>query len=154
TWGDFVRVLPLSDTLPFHRFIGAVHLAAILLIGLGGEWIWRRLGFLSDRGRGAILALVVLVVLIPALRERRAFYALDTQAIERTLRALETDGDARAILASVRGRPPGRSYAGRGSAWGKETSVGDLRFDDLLTFERIASVNPDHRDNTLGADVV
>ena len=43
TLGPIVDLLPMHDGLLLHRFIGAVTLAAILLMGIGGAVIWQRL---------------------------------------------------------------------------------------------------------------
>jgi hypothetical protein len=138
-----------------HRFSGSVHLAAILLIGLGVEWIWGLLAPLGPRWRPVVLALLVLALLVPAFRERRAYYTLNTQAMERTQKLLqEADPDIRTILAALRAQPPGRTHAGLRANWGGELRVGDLRFYDLLTFNRIPSVSPPYSSISLNADFV
>ena len=40
TLGSLVDLLPLHETLYIHRFVGGVHLAGIVLIGLGAGWLW------------------------------------------------------------------------------------------------------------------
>jgi hypothetical protein len=158
-------VLPLHDGLLIHRFIGSLDVAAILLIGVGGEWLYLNFQFLmlnfkfkvqnSTFNVPSVIAAVLLVVfLVPALRERREFYSLNRQWIERTRRALTADEDSRAIVAAVNELPPGRVYAGLRANWGKELAFGDVHFYDLLTFNRVPAVSPPYSDMSLNADLI
>ena len=154
TWGRLADLLPMHEGLLFHRFIGGVHLAAILLLGLGGEWIWRQSAPLSERRRAVTTGLILIALLVPALRERREYYGLNTQWMQRTRKALEADQDARAILSALRELPPGRTYAGLRGNWGKELKFGDIHFYDLLTFHRIAAASPPYQSLSLNADLI
>lgn len=154
TWGSVVDLLPMHEGLLLHRFIGGVHLAAILLIGLGGEWIWRQSTLLSGRWGATIAGVFLLLLIAPALGERWSYYALNTQWMNRTSKALETDEDARTILSALRELPPGRTYAGLRANWGKELQFGDLHFYDLLTFHRIAAASPPYQSLSLNADLI
>jgi len=152
TWGTLADLLPMGGVLHFLRFAGGVHLGAILLIGLGGEWIWRQLASLPERWRAVTLGVVVLGLIVPALRERQSHYALNRQLMERTSKALDADEDARTILSALRELPPGRTYAGLRANWGKEMKFGDLHFYDLLTFNRIVAILPPYQGHSLNAD--
>lgn len=154
TWGGVADLLPMHEGLLLHRFIGGVHLAAILLIGLGGEWIWRQSTLLSGRWGATIAGLCLLLLVAPALSERWSYYALNTQWMDRTSKAIETDEDARTILSTLRALPPGRTYAGLRANWGKELQFGDLHFYDLLTFHRIAATSPPYQSLSLNADLI
>ena len=154
TWGRLADLLPMHEGLLFHRFIGGVHLAALLLIGLGGEWIWRQLAPLPERWRAVTLGLVLLVLLVPALRERYVYYALNTQWMKRTKTALDADGDARTILAILKELPPGRAYAGLRANWGEALQFDDLHFYNLLTYYRIVAVSPPYQSLSLNADLL
>jgi len=154
TWGKLLDLLPMHEGLLFHRFIGGVHLAAILLIGLGGEWIWRRLAAFPERWRALTAGALLAAMLVLALLERQNYYATNTQWLERTKRALDADPDARAILSALKELPPGRTYAGLRDNWGKELKLGDLHFWDLLTFHRIAAVSPPYQGLSLNADLI
>lgn len=152
--GRLAELLPMHEGLQFVRFIAGVHLAAIFLIGLGGEWIWQRLARLSEHSHAVAAGLLLLLLMTPALRERWEYYLLNTQWMERTKRALDTDQDARAILAALADLPPGRTYAGLPNNWGQEMKLGDLHFYDLLTFHRIVATSPQHASFSLNADLV
>lgn len=154
TLGRLADLLPMHEGLQFVRFIAGVHLAAILLIGLGGEWVWHRLAPLTARQRAVSAGLLLLVLMAPALRERWEYYVLNTQWMNRTKQALDTDQDARTILAALAGLPPGRTYAGLPNNWGREMQLGDLHFYDLLTFHRIVATSPQHASFSLNADLV
>lgn len=154
TWGSAVDLLPMHEGLLLHRFIGGVHLAAILLIGLGGEWIWRQSTLLSGRWGAAIAGLLLFLLMAPALGERWSYYALNTQWMDRTSKALETNEDARTILLALKELPPGRTYAGLRANWGKDLQLGDLHFYDLLPFHRIVAVSPPYSSFSLNADLI
>ena len=153
TWGRLADLLPMSERLHFHRIIGGVHIAAILLIGLGGEWVWRQLAPLRQRWRSVVIGVVILGLMIPALWEREGYYSLNKQWMERTRQALDADQDASTILSTLAKLPPGRAYAGRRDNWGKEQRIGDLHFFDLLTFHRIVAITP-YESFSLNADLI
>lgn len=154
TLGRLADLLPMHEGLQFVRFNAGVHMAAILLMGVGGEWIWQRLARLPRHSHTVAAGLLLLVLMAPALRERWGYYALNTQWMNRTKQALDTDQDARAILAALAELPPGRTYAGLPNNWGREMKLGDLHFYDLLTFHRIVATSPQHASFSLNADLV
>jgi hypothetical protein len=154
TWGKLIDVLPLHDALLLHRFSGGVHLAAIMLLGLGGEWFWRQSAPLPNRRRAVVVPVIVLVLIAPALKERETYYAINTFWMQRSVRALEQDADAAAILAALRELPPGRAHAGLRSNWGGDLRFGDLHFYDLLTFNRIPAASPPYTSASLNADLI
>ena len=153
TWGRLVDFLPMHERLHFHRFIGGVHLAAILLIGLGGEWIWRQLALLQERWRVAGAGFLLMLLLLPAIRERHTLYAVNGKWKENAWKALHADEDARAILSALRDLPPGRTYAGRRNNWGKSVRLGALHFFDLLTFHQVVAISP-YESFSLNADLI
>lgn len=154
TLGRLADLLPMHEGLQFVRFNAGVHMAAILLMGVGGEWAWQRLARLPRHSHAVTAGLLLLVLMAPALRERWGYYALNTQWMNRTKQALDTDQDARAILAALAELPPGRTYAGLPNNWGREMKLGDLHFYDLLTFHRIVATSPQHASFSLNADLV
>ncbi|HEX2386242.1 MAG TPA: hypothetical protein VHL99_06750, partial [Candidatus Binatia bacterium] len=165
TWGRLMDVLPLHDGLLLHRFVGSLDVAAILLIGLGGEWLFNNLELLMLNSRfkfqnskfnihSLVAVALLLIFLLPALRERRDFYSLNRQWIERTRRALADDEDGRSILATLKELPSGRVYAGLRANWGKELAFGDVHFYDLLTFNRLPALSPPYSDMSLNADLI
>ena len=154
TWGRLADLLPMAEGFQFVRFNSGVHLAAIFLIGLGGEWIWRHLAPLPERWRAVVAGLILLALMVPALRERQGSYVLNTQWMEQTRTVLDADQDARTILSALTGLPPGRTYAGLPNNWGQRLKVGGLHFYDLLTFHRIVATSPQHASFSLNADLI
>ena len=154
TWGRLADLLPMHEGLLFHRFIGGVHLAAILLIGIGGEWLWHRLSSIPEPGRALITGVIIFALIIPAIKERQRDCTLNKQWMERTREALETDQDAQTILLTLKKLPPGRAYAGLREKWGKQLNIGDLYFYNLLTFHRIDAVLPPYQSLSLSSDLI
>ena len=153
TWGALADLLPMHDGLIMHRFVGGVHLAALMLIAVGGDRLW---AFASRAGRrqAALFTLLALLIMLPALIERHAFYRLNDAYLSRSGAALAADADAAAILDRLKRLPPGRTFAGLRSGWGKEMKIGDLAFSDLLTFERIAAVSAPYQALSLNSDLL
>ena len=157
TWGRLADLVPLGTVLHSVRFLGGAQLAAIILIGLGGEWLWLQSVALPGRWPAAAFALVLLGLMIPALQERRAYYRLNTQWMERTRDALDADADAPAMIAAIKELPPGRAYAGlRANNWGNDPKMkwADLRFTDLLTFTRVVAASPPYQGLSLSSDLI
>jgi len=141
TWGPLLDLVPLAGRLHLHRLVGGVHLAAVLLIGLGGDWAWRRMAPLG-RWRPLAAGALLLAWLGPALHERQVEFGVDRIWIAHTRAALAADRDAPRILAALAAAPPGRTYAGRRDNWGQALEVGKLRLFDLLTFHRVPTTAP------------
>jgi hypothetical protein len=154
TWGGLADLLPMGGGLLFHRYIGGVHIAAILLIGIGCDWLWKQLSPLPGGWQALIAGLIFLVLMIPALRERQQFLSLNKQWMEQTRQVLKGNRDADTILSSLRDLPPGRTYAGLRENWGKQLKIGNLNFYDLLTFNKIEAVSPPYQSLSLNSDLI
>lgn len=156
TWGGLTNLLPMHEGLLFHRFIGGVHLASILLIGIGGEWLWQQLSFLQRGWRPIAIGVILMLLVVVVMKERKEFYALNKQWMERTIKALMSDQDAQAILSALKELPPGsgRVYAGLRANWGRQLKIGDLHFYDLLTFHRIEAVSPPYQSLSLSSNLI
>lgn len=162
--GPVFALLPLHDGLLFHRFIGGVDLAAVVLVGVGGGAIWelverqapRALDWIP-RWRIAAAALAAAVLLLPAANERWTYYSYQTTWLDQTHAAIEADTDLQTILSTLRRLPAGRVYAGLSSKWGRTLDFG-LRFNSvhvyqLLTAEGFATVAPPFGGQSLNADL-
>ncbi len=155
------------------RFIGALELFAILLIGLGGGWLWQQVERLVHRmivpntsamsWRAALPALpgavVLLIILIPALRERRAFYASNARWIHQTQTALREDTDLHSVLTSLsalagEGVYAGRAYAGRPNDFGGTMRVGPvLRVADVVKARSLPALVPPYQGLSLNTEM-
>ena len=173
TLGPIADLFPLSDGLLFHRFIGEMELFAIILIGVGGEAIWRSIGALRLPGRsrergfasaspGAdpawrpVVAFILIgIVLLPAVRERAGFYEANGTWMAETRAAMDADKDLQAVLAMIRQQPfGGRTYAGLRTNWGSDMTVGHIKVTDMLTFNDMPAVSPPYQSLSLNADFI
>src|SRR6185503_17651565 len=64
TLGALLDVLPLHDSLILHRFVGAVDIFAIVLMGVGGAWLWELLRASSSRRRLVVIGGASLLLLV------------------------------------------------------------------------------------------
>lgn len=158
TLGGLVDLLPLHDSLFLHRFVGAVDMFAIVLMGLGGAWLWELARASSSRGRLAVAAVAALILFVPALAERWSYYAQNADWMRQTAAALDADPDARTILAALSRQPPGRVYAGLRSNWGQALDFGipfnSVRFYNLLADRGLDAVAPPNQSLSLNADLL
>jgi hypothetical protein len=154
TLGALTNLFPLGASLLFHRFIGGVDLAAILLMGFGGALIWRLLRTHSSTLRAAAAVGIILALLVPALTERVGSYTLNASFEQRSYAALQNDPDAQAILATLQTLPAGRVYAGLPSTFANSMPFGDLRFYNLLPFYGIESLAPPNESLSLNSDYI
>ncbi|HEX4904935.1 MAG TPA: DUF6541 family protein [Acidimicrobiales bacterium] len=134
TIGPVLDLLPGSGDLQVHRFISGVHLAGLLLAGIGLAFGLRTVrdgvrripatGGLPITGAVAA-AVVAAVVLLPA-HDERAAYSRRGAALMRIQRDVDrTDGaDLRALIDIVRRKGGGRAYAGLRGNWGANYLVG------------------------------
>ena len=140
---------PLGDLLPSHagfisfRFIGAVGMFSILMIGVGGEALWdaiARLRVVNARWHPAIMMLVFGLALSPAVIERARTYSDSKRLIEDTRTALESDAELRMVLASVANQP-GRIFSGPRTGWANLMRVGPkLTVADVVNAARLPSI--------------
>jgi len=159
TLGPVADLLPFAQGgLPVHRFIGGIHLAAVLLIGIGGEWIWTLLRAERTPARAFAAGTLLIVLLLPAVIERREYYVQNGTWIQQANAAVVADTDARAILTAVKQLPPGRVYAGLHTTWADQLNFGlgfkGLDLFDLFTPSRIPFVGPPYWSWSLNSDLL
>lgn len=158
TLGPLVDLLPLSDGLFLHRLVGGVDIFAILLIGIGGAWLWEIARASSSRARLVAVGAASLLLFAPALVERWSYYAQNAVWMRDTQAALDADSDARTILAALGQQPQGRAYAGLRSNWGETLNFGipfkSVRFYDLLSHNGLDAVEPPNQSLSLNADLL
>jgi hypothetical protein len=158
TLGRLVDLLPLHDGLLLHRLVGSVDIFAILLIGVGGAWLWDLLRVSASRGRLLALAGATLVLLAPALAERFAYYRQNADWMRQTQAALDADRDAATVLDELSRQPPARVYAGLRANWGQTLTFGipfnSVRFYNLLADVGLDAVSPPIESFSLNADLL
>ncbi len=95
-----------------------------------------------------------MLLMLPALIERRDYYRVNALWMEQTRGALAADKDLPLVLAALHSLPPGRTYAGLRSNWGKTLNWGYLHFYDLLPFESVVAMSPPYYAFSLNADLI
>lgn len=148
TLGPLLNLLPGSHDLYLHRYIIGVHLAGVLLAGVGAAWLaefaLRAICGSVPRARlihaASILALIGMAFVTPAWAERVAYATQGGDWIVQQRRADATDGaDVAALVRRARLMGPGRIYAGlRGRCrqrcgWGDANEVGQVPVYAYLT---------------------
>jgi hypothetical protein len=97
-------------------------------------------------------------VLVVAMRERADYYALNTTWLQQTKAAIDRDADARAILDTLAGLPPGRVYAGQRKDWGDELDFGvpfrSVKLKDVLTYREIPTWAQPYQGPSLNSDLI
>jgi Gpi18-like mannosyltransferase len=161
TWGRLIDVLPGFHDIQIHRFVTGVHLAGILLAGVGLAWLLRTAYSLSGRlvvRRAALLVpaavAVCIAVLAPAWIERAKYDERGADYIQAQRATDATDGrDLDRLISIVKAHGDGRVYAGLRGNWGLQYVVGavpvhawlaDRDVDAIgFTFRTIASLSTD-----------
>jgi hypothetical protein len=158
TLGALVDLLPLHETLFIHRFIGGVHLAGIVLIGLGAAWLWELAARSWRPWVPAALAIAAAVLLWSPVQERAAFYLQNLDWMQQTSAAIDGDADAQMMIDTVRALPAGRTFAGLRTDYGPSMNFAipfnSVRFSDLLVFEQVEAVTPPYNSLSLSSDLL
>ena len=128
--------LPMGGMMVPLRFIGPVHLSAILLIGLAGEWIWSWFAQLAAPWRAVLPATLIVALMLPALRERAALYRKDAGYIARFAK-IDSDQGWRDTIAALKSQPPGRTFlvVEQGRFSGEHVIERLLLFHDIETLQ-------------------
>ena len=149
-----------------YRFIGGVELFAILLMGVGGGWLWDRIasaafisGWSSNAGwrvggGAAIGGVLVLLWLTPAFVERAGYYRTNARWINETRTALRGNIDLQGLLSTIAQEDGGRVYAGRTNNWGANLRVGPIiRVTDVIKSRAMPALVPPYQGLSLNADM-
>jgi hypothetical protein len=142
TWGAALKVLPGSGDLFLRRYIFGVHLAGIVLAGVGAVWAGgavRRFALrvrehAAGRWRPVVatgLVVVLALALIgPAFADRGVYAARQFAWVGVQRNAEATDGaDVRTLVDKAESLGPGRLFAGQGASWGHGYMVGFVPLD-------------------------
>ena len=131
--GPVLNILPGSGDLPLHRYINGVHLAGLMLAGVGVVWLARFLlaGLprvlprLYATAAAAGIAVASVALLIPAWSQVASYNANGADLISVQQQADATDGaDLTALINRVKAAGDGRAYAGTKANWGHEYLIG------------------------------
>src|SRR5208282_264088 len=104
--------------------------------------------------RLVLFAMLMALLMTPALRERLTYNRANASRMVQAWDELRADQDRAIILSALRALPPGRTYAGMASNWGRRLNWGYLRFYNLLTFENFDAVCSPYYAYSLNSDLM
>ena len=113
TWGPLIDLLPMSQHLQMHRFLGLVHLGGFFLAATALATLWN---WAISRGKiwyVAAVTVFTLLLLLPVYVERKSYLSGNSTVIQETREALAAeDQELSSLFNKMKGLPPGRVYAG------------------------------------------
>jgi hypothetical protein len=133
TLGPLLNLLPGGSDLPLHRYINGVHLAGLMLAGVGAAWLVglllaalrRVLPRLQVTAAAAGIVIAGVALLYPAWSQVSSDNAQGADQMAVQQQADSTDGADLAVLVNqVKAAGDGRAYAGTKGNWGHEYTVG------------------------------
>ncbi len=120
-----VAVLPFHSLLPYVRLSGGVGLGAILVTGLGGEWLWRQFASFAKPWNAVTPGLITLILIAPALGERGQEYERNATAMEQM--GLEVEPGLQSLVEMLKTSTPGRTLV---AYWDQDAT---LTFYEVIT---------------------
>lgn len=146
TWGGLIDLIPGMEEFHLSRFIVGLHLAGFFLAPIGFGWLIRQgisafrwiqkkvIG--SDAAQDqmqlldyAVVVLLLFLIIPPTYRQTvRYSEHNDRLILQGNENASIVQADADALFATIRERPPGRVFAGRGGWWGKDFFIAETPY--------------------------
>ena len=154
TLDGLTNLFPLSDSLLFHRFIGGVDIAAIILMGVGAAALWQIFKPYRARWQVVLAGVAVIALLMPVFAERYDFYQYNGLLEQQVSDAITADTDAQAIIAKIQSLPAGRVFAGLPATYGNTMTFGDVYFYNLLVYDDIEVLAPPFQSLSLNSDLI
>ncbi len=160
--GPIIDYLPGGIDLMLHRYIMGVHIAGLLLAGIGAVWLFRfvvdgakYIGLRHRRVGTVVLASALAVAaLYPALADRAHTAHLDGVNISRQIAADKIDMPAVTSLINVaKQRGGGRIYSGASTGWGSADRVNLIPLYLLPLQQDADSIGYYFLSNSLSANV-
>lgn len=125
TWGPLLGLLPFNQEMHFHRMIGPVHLAGIMLAGVGVAFAWDQLRAYRNGRYALVLPVAFAVLAVGIVIERQDYLGERHELMQVTQDAFEAESvDLESMLDLLERLPPGRVYAGLPGAWGRDYQIG------------------------------
>jgi uncharacterized membrane protein len=138
-WGVVFTVLG-ADNLQLHRLLAGFHAFAFFLIGIGLATLWTWLAQIKISYRYGIAGLVTLLILFPAVRERRFFLGQNAEWSRANLDALGAEEqDLKQAITSI-GANSGRAYSGLPTTWGNQFRIGNVPFFATFSTHHVPSI--------------
>jgi hypothetical protein len=161
TLGSALKVLPGSDDLLFHRFLNGVHMAGIILAGVGASWLAslviqegrRRLPRVGVAVAAVGVAGIGLLALLPAWTGVGTYDMQHAPLQLHQQLADATDGaDLQVLIDQVKLQGGGRVYAGSPGNWGAQYDIGFVPVFNVLENQDIDAIGFYLRTSSLMAD--
>ncbi|MDI6591851.1 MAG: hypothetical protein QME61_02880 [Patescibacteria group bacterium] len=118
TFGNLFNILPFSQYLHLHRFIGGFHFGAILIIGTGLAQLWQLIQ--KHFSKFTFLALIIfLTFLLPIYIERARYFKKNADwKTENQIIFSQSKSELSEIKETLKSLAPGRVYAGLSATFG------------------------------------
>jgi hypothetical protein len=166
TLGPLLSILPGSEDIPFHRYLNGVHLAGILLAGVGLAWLASQVVRLTRSliaGWPAVPRIVLPGVaalalatafLYPAWTQLADYNELGAEWIAGQEMQDTADGVAlNQVLLQARMQGPGRVYAGTKTNWGHQYTIGSVPVYSVLETSQLDAIGMWLNTQSLSSDV-
>lgn len=162
TFGPIIGLLPGSGDLLLHRYIIGVHLAGLLLAGVGlariGSSVPALIRRLAPRVRRsaaiAVTAVFLVAISSPAWVERWAFSRTSAHFIHQQRAFDASEGEAvRTLINAAKANGPGRIYAGLSTSWGIRARLGHVPLFNALLEQDADGIGFVLRTTSLSSDL-
>jgi hypothetical protein len=136
-WGPALSLLGVSPDMQLHRVVAGAQVFLILLAGIAVGAAWREL---VARRQTALAIVLCLAALAPAVSERSAYLAKNTQWGRDNLTAYASaSASLDAVISRVR-EIGGRVYAGVPAGWGGAHKIGSVPFFAFLSTRQVPAI--------------
>jgi hypothetical protein len=161
TLGSALKILPGNEDLLFHRFLMGVHLAGIILAGVGASWLAsliiqqsrRRLPRVAPMVAALAVAGLGVAVLLPAWIHVATYDGQVSSLKQEQQLADATDGaELQVLINQVRALGGGRVYAGTATNWGTQYAIGRVPVYNVLENQDIDAIGWNLRTSSLMSD--
>lgn len=151
TWGGLLILIGATPDLHLHRALGALQIFLVLVAAVGLAALWREC---SQRWHAAVAAVVTLVLLYPAARERALMIGSLEQVGRDTQEAMHAQGQSLLAAEAFGTQRGGRMYAGLPDGWGAQLAVGNTPVASFLMADLIPAVSGLYNGTSLPVDLI
>jgi hypothetical protein len=164
TWGSAIDLLPFSQNIYMHRFLGGVHISGILLAATALAIPWRWAVARGDPRYIVGALALTLLILSPIYIERRAYLSESAAVKQQHQEVLNSEReDIDNVIKTLKGLPPGRVYAGLqslsdlpefGEPWAAGYHIGGTTVADFLGTAGLDRFSASHHRYSLPSNAV
>ncbi len=150
-WGGLLGLLGISEAMHLHRLIGGVHVFLILAAGIGLGSLWSAA---TSRRWRVVAALLISLLLIPAIRERAGYLSQNRQWGEQNLAAYRTEASSVDDVLQRASASSGRLYPGLAAGWGGTFRVGSTPLHAFASKQHLPTVSFLYHSMALTSDIM